>query len=64
MLDARVLLQDLSSKGKIVVTIKGKRNDVLKIQEIFLAILAFLCESSKYLFLFVDILWINPHNFG
>ena len=41
MLDAQVLLQDLSSKGKIWLIIKDKRNHVLKIQGIFLAFLAF-----------------------
>ena len=39
--NAQVLLQDLSSKGKIGLIIKDKRNHVLKIQGILLAILAF-----------------------
>ena len=47
MLDAEVLLQDLSPKGKIGLTIKGKRNHVLKIQGIFLDILAFFVYHSS-----------------
>ena len=50
MWDAQVLLQDLSPKGKIGLTIKGKRNHVLKIQGIFLAILAFFGKSFNYYF--------------
>ena len=48
MLVAQVLLQDLSPKGKIGLTIKGKRNHVLKIQGIFLAILAFFVNNSEF----------------
>ena len=40
------------SKGKIGLTINDKRNHVLKIQEIFLATLAFYNHSS--IFSFVD----------
>ena len=47
MWDAQVLLQDLSSKGKIGLTIKDKRNHVLKIQGILLAILAFFVNNSE-----------------
>ena len=48
MWDAQVLLQDLSSKGKIGLIIKDKRNHVLKIQGILLAILAFLVNKSDF----------------
>ena len=61
MSDAQVLLQDLSSKGKIGLTIKAKRNHVLKIQGILLAISAFFVNNSEF-FEFVDILWTKPHN--
>ena len=50
MWDAQVLLQDLSPKGKIGLTIKGKRNHVLKIQGLLLAILTFFVKSFNYYF--------------
>ena len=43
MRDVHVLLQYLSSKGKIGLTIKGAGNIVLKIHGIFLAILDVFC---------------------
>ena len=50
MSDAQVLLQDLSSKGKIGLMIKDKRNHVLKIQGILLAILAFFFVNNSEFF--------------
>ena len=47
MWDAQVLLQDLSSKGKIGLKVKAKRNHVLKIQGMLLAILAFFVNNSE-----------------
>ena len=60
MLDAQVLLQDLSPKGKIGLTIKGKRNHVLKIQGIFLAILAFLVNHLTIILICGHSLDKNP----
>ena len=48
MSDAQVLLQDLRSKGKTGLTIKAKRNHVLKIQGILLAILAYFVNNSDF----------------
>ena len=48
MWDAQVLLHDLSPKGKIGLTIKAKQNQLLKIQGIHLAILAFFVNDSEF----------------
>ena len=63
MWDAQVLLQDLSSKGKIGLTIKAKRNHVLKIQGILLAILALFVDNSENYFIFRHTLNKNPKLF-
>ena len=60
MLVAQVLLQDLSPKGKIGLTIQGKRNHVLKIQGIFLAILAFFVNHSTIILICGHSLDKNP----